>query len=337
MSRTMLAEWHPQSAIQLAWPHADSDWQPWLTEIEQLFVTLTCQISQYQQVIIALHPSVSASRIERLLAHANLSNVRCYPVPTNDTWARDHGPISVLEDQQLRLISFRFNAWGGKFNANLDDQINQALADQQAYRAPLICHPQELEGGGIETDGLGTLLCTHYWRDQRFASQQQAEAFFSQTLGMHRFLWLHTNNLAGDDTDAHIDTLARFVDPHTIAYVHCNDPAHSQYDMLSAMAEQLATFRDPAGNPYRLVPLPMPAMICNEQGDPLPATYANFLITNEEILVPTYQDTCDTQALATIESVSGERRVVGINCRTAIEQFGSLHCLTMQLPKGACS
>ncbi|WP_119394587.1 agmatine deiminase family protein [Salinibius halmophilus] len=338
MSITMLPEWHPQDAIQLSWPHANSDWQPWLADIEALFVQLCRQISQYQGVVVAVDPSIALSDVERnlKLAGAKLANIKLYSVPTNDTWARDHGPISVLRDGQLALMNFTFNAWGGKFSANLDNEINQTLANQNAYKVPLIANQQELEGGGIETDGLGTLLCTSYWRDQRFKNTEQAEAFFSQALGMRRFLWLTSKNLAGDDTDAHIDTLARFVNESTIAYVHCHNPDDPHYAMLSNMAEQLTRFKTPTGEPYQLVPLPMPEVIVSDEGDPLPATYANFLITNEEIIVPLYGDPNDDTALASLAAVAGHRRVTGINCRTAIEQYGSLHCLTMQLTKGAC-
>lgn len=335
MNRVMLSEWHPQSAIQLAWPHAQTDWQPWLAEIEDFYIGLISQISQYQNVLIAT-PTIDSKVMARLQhAGANLDRVCWQQINTNDTWARDHGPIAVSVNNTTELMNFRFNAWGGKYQANLDDGINRAFANAGAYQFNLIDDPQELEGGGIETDGHGTLLCTDYWLSKRFESIEIAEAFFSRSLGMQKFLWLTTSNLAGDDTDAHIDTLARFLDAHTIAYVQCQDPQHPQCKMLASMEAQLQTFTDYQGVPYKLVPLPMPDTIVNQQGEPLPATYANFLITNRQVIVPTYNDRQDELALAAIRSHVTQREVVGMNCRTAIEQYGSLHCLTMQLPEGA--
>lgn len=335
MNRVMLSEWHPQAAIQLAWPHAATDWQPWLADIENFYIELICLISPYQPLLIAA-PAINQQILERLdQAGANLKQVHWHLIDTNDTWARDHGPIAVSVNDTTELMNFRFNAWGGKYEANLDDGINRALANAGAYQLKLVDDPQELEGGGIETDGHGSLLCTDYWLSKRFDSIDDGEAFFSRTLGIQKFLWLSTSNLAGDDTDAHIDTLARFLDAHTIAYVQCQDPQHPQYKMLAAMEAQLQQFTDYQGAPYTLVPLPMPATIVNQLGEPLPATYANFLITNQQVIVPTYNDRQDERALAAIRQHVSHREVVGINCRTAIEQYGSLHCLTMQLPEGA--
>jgi agmatine deiminase len=196
-----------------------------------------------------------------------------------------------------------------------------------------------LEGGSIETDGLGTLLstttCLLNPNRNGGMSLAEVERRLREHLGIERFLWLRHGHLAGDDTDAHIDTLARFVDEHTIAYVQCSDSSDEHYSALAAMEVELQSFRRADGEPYRLVPLPLPAVITNDKGDRLPATYANFLITNRSILLPVYGDPEDQRAIAALSAVSGERSVVPVNCRTPIEEFGSLHCLTMQLPKGA--
>jgi agmatine/peptidylarginine deiminase len=239
------------------------------------------------------------------------------------------------------LLDFEFNAWGDKYGSRLDNAINGEINRLHGYAVPLRHVDFVLEGGSIETDGQGTLLSTTTCllnpnRNQGMGLAQ-VEASLREHLGIERFLWLRHGHLAGDDTDAHIDTLARFVDADTIAYVQCTDKADEHYGALFLMEGELQAFRRADGEPYRLVPLPLPQAITSASGERLPATYANFLITNRNILVPVYDDPADQRALAALAAVSGERSVVPINCRTPIEEFGSLHCLTMQLPEGAVS
>ncbi|NTS78818.1 agmatine deiminase family protein [Catenovulum sp. SM1970] len=340
---TFPAEWYRQDAILLAWPHKNTDWAPWLSAVEHVYGQIVKYISQYQRVVISCDPVVNQVQVKADLASvgANVANVDLVTVPTNDTWARDHGVITVLEDDQVTPLDFEFNAWGGKFESSLDNLINQNLVKQNriisAKAVNLI-----LEGGSIETDGFGTLLTTEICllNDNRNnqLSQQALEDKLSEVLGVNRFLWLSQGHLPGDDTDAHIDTLARFCDPHTIAYVQCNDPEHALYPALSAMENELKAFKDYQGNPYQLIPLPLCQAIENAEGELLPATYANFLITNEQVLLPVYGAPQDQQAIdvlrATFEQTIAPREVVAIDCRTLIEQFGSLHCISMQLPKG---
>ncbi len=341
MSKKMLAEWYPQDAIQIAWPHAGTDWVRLLAEIEAFYYELVETLSHQQQVVIAADPSLDSQRIQRELAQrgANLGNVRWFEVATDNTWARDHGPIAIGDGSGIELLDFQFNAWGDKYGSSHDNAINSNINRQQGYGAPLRTVDFVLEGGSIETDGLGTLLstttCLLNPNRNKGMSLSEVEQQLRQHLGVDRFLWLEHGHLAGDDTDAHIDTLARFVDAGTIAYVQCTDDSDEHYPSLSQMEAELTTFRQANGEPYRLVPLPLPQAITSATGERLPATYANFLMTNRSILMPVYDDPADQAALAAIAAVSGERSVVPVNCRVPIEEFGSLHCLTMQLPKGA--
>lgn len=343
MSKRLLAEWYPQDAIQIAWPHAGTDWARLLPDIEAFYYELVDILSHQQQVVIAADPSLESERIlgELSLRGANLGNVRWFKVATDNTWARDHGPIAVGEASAIELLDFQFNAWGDKYGSSLDNAINHAIDSQHGYGVPLRSVDFVLEGGSIETDGLGTLLSTTtcLLNPNRNGGMAlvDVEKHLREHLGIERFLWLQHGHLAGDDTDAHIDTLARFVDQHTIAYVQCTDPNDEHYSALSLMENELQAFRQADGAPYRLVPLPLPNAISNASGDRLPATYANFLITNRSILLPVYGDPADQQAIAALSAVSGERNVVPVNCRTPIEEFGSLHCLTMQLPEGTLS
>jgi agmatine/peptidylarginine deiminase len=341
MSKRLLAEWYPQDAIQIAWPHAGTDWARLLTDIEAFYYELVDTLSHQQQVVIAADPSLDSDRIlgELSMRGANLGNVRWFTVATDNTWARDHGPIGVGNGSGVELLDFQFNAWGDKYGSRLDNAINHTIDRQHGYGVPLHQVDFVLEGGSIETDGLGTLLSTTtcLLNPNRNGGMPlvDVERHLREHLGIERFLWLRHGHLAGDDTDAHIDTLARFVDQRTIAYVQCTDPDDEHHSALSLMETELQAFRQADGEPYRLLPLPLPRAIRNASGDRLPATYANFLITNRSILLPVYGDPADQQAIAALGAVSGERNVVPINCRTPIEEFGSLHCLTMQLPEGA--
>lgn len=341
MSKKFLAEWHPQDAIQIAWPHAGTDWNRLLADIEVFYYQLVETLSHQQQVVIAADPRLDSTRIQGELGRrgANLGNIRWFQVATDNTWARDHGPIAIGDDSGIELLDFEFNAWGDKYGSSLDNAINRQIDRQHGYGAPLRGIDFVLEGGSIETDGLGTLLSTTncLLNPNRNGGMSRAgvEAILREYLGIERFLWLQHGHLAGDDTDAHVDTLARFVDPGTIAYVRCGDESDEHYPALARMEAELQAFRQADGAPYRLVPLPLPGAITSAGGERLPATYANFLITNRSILLPVYGDPLDQQAIAAISAVAGERNVVPVDCRVPIEEFGSLHCLTMQLPEGA--
>jgi agmatine deiminase len=265
-------------------------------------------------------------------------NIRYAIAPTNDTWARDHGGIGVLDGDKPLLLDFVFNGWGLKFAADKDNLITSVLAQQDVFKAPKVHGGLVLEGGALESDGQGTLLttteCLLSPNRNPHLSQLQIEQELKRLLGLDRILWLNHGFLEGDDTDSHIDTLARFCTPDTIAYVKCSDPEDVHYGALQAMEIELKGLVKKDGSPYTLVPLPWPDACFASDGHRLPATYANFLIINEAVLVPTYRVSQDAEALSVLQTVFPDRKIIGIDCRPLIEQHGSLHCVTMQYPLG---
>jgi agmatine deiminase len=337
-------EWAPQSGVLLTWPHPGSDWAPILAEVEPVFTAIAAAIARFETVLVACHDEALRAQVAARLRAAGVpeGRARLYVAPANDTWARDHGPITVLCRNEPTLLDFGFNGWGGKFPHDLDNLITRRLHTQDAFGdAPLESVDLILEGGSIEVDGQGTLLTTERCllaptRNPRL-TRAQIEKELAERLGITRFLWLKNGYLAGDDTDSHIDTLARLCDPGTIAYVACDDPADEHYAELQTMAAELKAFRSAAGAPYRLVPLPWPRTQYDADGARLPATYANFLIINGAVLVPTYRDPADEAALARLRDCFPGRTVIGIDCLPLIHQHGSLHCVTMQLPAGVLS
>ena len=332
------AEWAPQRAVMLTWPHEDSDWRPWLAAVEPVFVRIAAEVARRESVLIACRDAALAGRVRGLLdaAGVDAARVHLHAVPTQDTWARDHGPITVLRKGFPLLLDFGFNGWGGKFPADMDDQISRRLHALGAFDgAPMARVDLVLEGGSVESDGAGTLLTTRQCllaATRSGLSEVELTARLAALFGLERVLWLDHGHIEGDDTDGHIDTLARFTDVETIAFQSCDDPRDPCFAPLQRMAAELAELRTLAGAPYRLVALPWPGARFAADGSRLPASYANFLIINGAVLVPTYDDAADARALALLQECFPGREVVGIDCLPVIEQFGSLHCLTMQLP-----
>lgn len=338
-TRVLPAEWAPQAGVLLTWPHAGTDWRPALAAVEPVFAEIARQVALREPVVIACHDAAVAAHVRRVLRRETIADaqVRLHVAACDDTWARDHGPITVLEDGAPVVIDFVFNGWGGKFAATQDDEIPARLHAVGAWGpATLERRAFVLEGGSVESDGEGTLLTTEscLLSPQRNAgwSREAIEAELRAALGARRVLWLRHGQLDGDDTDGHVDTLARFCGAGTIAYQACDDPADSHFEPLRALADELAALRTDAGAPYELVPLPWPRARFGQGGERLPATYANFLIVDGAVLAPVYGDPADAEALARLGRAFPGRAVVGIDCRRLIEQGGSLHCLTMHLP-----
>ncbi|MCL2790933.1 MAG: agmatine deiminase family protein [Desulfobulbus sp.] len=338
MNRRLPAEWEPQDGVLLAWPHADSDWRDNLPEIVPAFVRMVAAISQFERLVIVA-PEIAPVREQLHAAGIDTARVALFPMATNDTWTRDFGPITVLEAQGPVLLDFGFNAWGLKFAADRDNQVTTNLTrlgafGQCARRVPGLI----LEGGSIESDGAGTILttasCLLSPNRNPHLNRQEIERALTSLLGASRLLWLENGYLAGDDTDSHIDTLARFCAEDTIAYVRCEDPADEHFTALAAMEAELRSFRTLAGRPYRLISLPWPTACHGDDGHRLPATYANFLVINNAVLAPTYSIPQDAAALAALAQAFPNREVIPIDCRPFIAQHGSLHCLTMQIPQG---
>ncbi|MDD4427907.1 MAG: agmatine deiminase family protein [Paludibacter sp.] len=332
MNKQLPPEWAPQQFVQLTWPHEQTDWVDMLDEVNQCFVEIVRHIVQHEKLLIVCKES---KQIKTLLKDADLSKITLVELPSNDTWARDHGGITVLENGKKVIYDFTFNGWGKKFEAELDNQITKALYDKMIFDSSVTyrnCFDFVLEGGSIESDGEGTLLTTStcLLSDNRNdLPKEDVETKLKDYFGLHRVLWLNHGYLAGDDTDSHIDTLARFCDANTIAYVKCEDETDEHYEELKKMEEELIQFKTVSGTPYRLIPLPMADSVY-EAGERLPATYANFLIINGAVLVPTYRSPKDEIALKQLEQAFPDRKIIGINCLPLIKQHGSLHCVTMQ-------
>ncbi len=334
---TFPAEWYPQSGVQLTWPHKQTDWAPILNEVTSCFVRIAKEILKQECLLIVC---TDEKEVRRQLGKVDYSRVLFREMETNDTWARDHGGISVFEDGVPTLYDFVFNGWGLKFPANYDNLINRKLVENDTFAegvVPLSLIPIVLEGGSFESDGQGTLLttveCLSSPNRNEYLSKEQLEVHLKEIFGLKRILWLESGYLAGDDTDSHIDTLARFCDADTIAYVQCMEEEDEHFAELSLMEEQLKSFRTATGQPYRLIPLPMADKV-EWNGERLPATYANFLIINGAVLVPFYDSPKDEVAKAALQQAFPDREIIGINCLPLIKQHGSLHCVTMQYPEG---
>ncbi len=359
------AEWEPQSAVLIAWPHAGTDWAARLDAVERSYVALTAAIARVESVLICVADPALRERAVGLLKAAAVdeSRLRFVQVEYDDTWLRDSGPITLesgigrprtgsgagsaaartlpragetTSDGSFVLLDFRFTGWGGKFEAGRDDLLAERLYDAGIFRRS--SHQSidfALEGGAIETDGAGTLLTTWRCLHERHpqAGRDELDAKLRGWLAQDRVLWLEHGYLEGDDTDAHIDTLARFAAADAIVFQACEDPADRHHAELRAMADELAALRTRDGWPYRLFPLPWAKPIIDE-GRRLAASYANFLIVNGAVLMPAYGDPADAAAAKVLENAFPDREIVPVPCRPLIWQNGSLHCVTMQLPQG---
>jgi len=332
------AEWEPQAAILAVWPHAGTDWAPIRDRVLPAYTAMIAAISRDEAVLLVV-PPVGEAEVDAWLAGcgAAMDRIRRIPAGSNDTWARDFGPIGIYERGRRVLWDFRFNGWGGKFPADLDDALNRHLWQAGCLPADAMRSVDAvLEGGSVEGDGAGTLITTvrclaAAGRNPGW-SRAELERRLRDWLGVRQVHWLERGYLEGDDTDGHIDTLVRLAPGGTLLHVSCDDAADSHHDEMAAMARELAGWRTPEGRPYRLLPLPWPRARWDRDGRRLPATYANFLITNGSVLVPVYDDPADARALATVAAAFPGRRVVAIDATGFILQHGAVHCLTQQIP-----
>lgn len=336
------AEWAPQSAILFVWPRSGGDWHEHLQGARECIAQAVAAVAENQLAIIVAPDAASRNDIEsRCDLHGTLAacrdNVAIQQIPANDIWIRDFGPLTVLQNGRRIFLDYRFNGWGGKFPAQQDDQVavnlikTGTLGSGQYQRRDYL-----LEGGALDSNGVGALLVTRGCLLGSARNSNDSEARWNQRfradLGVETVHWLEHGYLQGDDTDGHVDTLARFVAADAIAYQSCDDPADSQHLPLQAMATQLESLRQTNGQPYRLHPLPLPQAQYANDGRRLPAGYANFLIANHVVLMPQYDDPADAQAQRIIAACFPQRKIVGIDCRSLIQQNGAIHCAAMQIP-----
>jgi agmatine deiminase len=325
----------------LTWPHDQGDWADVLDAVEPVFLAIAAAIARREDLLVNCPDAGQIERIRGALLAKGVPQDRLFLSQTasNDTWARDHGPLTVTVGGRPRLLDFRFNGWGNKYPAEKDDAINRQLAAGGWFGdTPFESVDLVLEGGSIDSDGQGTLLTTTscLLQPQRNPqlSRQDIETRMETLFGVARVLWLEHGCIEGDDTDGHIDMLARFADPNTIVYQRCDEPHYQCYSALKAMEQELLTFRRSDGRPYRLVALPWPQPKADTDGGRMPASYANFLLINGAVLMPTYRDPADALAARLLQGCFPDRELVGVDCLPLIQQHGSLHCLTMQLPTG---
>lgn len=335
----MRAEWEKQRAILMAFPHAYSDWVEYLDKARENFVAIIKEILRFEDVVLCIDPRDKEGKdmvLDMFTQEIDSKQLRIYEIFCNDTWARDFGAINLEEEGKKNiLLDFMFNGWGLKFASNWDNKINLALKKCGEFGEDELRHGEMiLEGGSIESDGRGVILtntqCLLEGNRNPWFSQEQIEQRLKEALGAQKVLWLNHGYLAGDDTDSHIDTLARFISPTQIAYVGCDDEHDEHYAELKAMECELMGLRDLQGREYELIKLPFVSPIF-EDSERLPATYANFLFVNGGLLVPIYGDQNDSLALDILQKALPHLEVVGIPCATLIKQHGSLHCVTMQL------
>jgi agmatine deiminase len=332
----MPAEWEKQQCVLMSFPHEETDWNdpddPSKLEASLSPFIRTAQAIAYGEAVYII--CKDKKKISSMFCSPR--NLTFIEIPTNDTWIRDYGYLSVKEDGEKKLLDFTFDGWGGKFDALLDNAVNSTL-HSKGYMGttPLESIDLVLEGGSLESDGEGTLLTTSTClcnpnRNVGLTKEQLTQQLKIH-LGAQRILWLDHGYLAGDDTDSHIDTLARFVNVETIAYIKCDDKDDEHYDALHKMEEQLKTFKTKEGEPYVLIALPMTDAIYNANGERLAATYANFLITNDALVYPTYNDKNDTLVHEIFKEIFPKKEIIPVNCLKLIEQGGSLHCSTMNI------
>ncbi len=332
MSRVLPAEWQKQRVVLMAFPHKDTDWNSNLKSALVPFIRIAQAIAYKTPLYIICDNKEDISGL-----FCSTRNMSFIEIPTNDTWIRDYGYISVVENGEVKLLDFTFDGWGGKFEASLDNVVNRVL-HKKGYMGitPLESIDFVLEGGSIESDGEGTILTTSKClcnpNRNGGLSKDEVEERLAEYLGAKRVLWLDYGYLEGDDTDSHIDTLARFVAKDTIMYVQCSDESDVHFEELKKMEEQLLHFKTVEGEAYKLIALPMPSAKFDEEGNRLPATYANFLITNGALVYPSYSVDEDKIAYEVFKNFFIDKEIIPVECSRLIEEGGSLHCSTMQIP-----
>lgn len=331
-----IAEWERADAILLALPHGNTDWNYILPEALDQYRRMITALDSHGERVILLVPDADKAVDE--FAGCQWRHVEFVELPTNDTWTRDYGPIAVERHDRIRAIDFGFNGWGLKFAADKDNLVNLHLKEKNVLSPGAYRNRRSfiLEGGSVDTDGEGTLLTTSKCllspnRNGSMTKSEIAEEL-KRELGAEHILWLDFGALEGDDTDSHIDTLCRMAPGNTIVFTGCRNVDDPQFEELLKMRAQLTLFRNMEGEAYNLLELPLPDAIYDEEGNRLPATYANYLVTPRAIYMPTYaQPANDILACKIIKVAFPDHEVVPVDCRTLIKQHGSLHCSTMQL------
>lgn len=368
VSRRLPAESEESRYIQFTLPHADTDWANDLDAALAVFVNCASVIAESGQEVILVCKSIASA--QALFPKSLFPKFIFIEADSNDSWVRDHGGITIIENEKKVILDFQFNGWGQKYPYQKDNLITQKVYDsflkkegyvleRVQFKMSLSLSPPlnplkreeppaqhfeshflentdfVLEGGSIESNGAGTLLttttCLLHPKRNPHLNKKEIESHLKHIFGLKQVLWLENAWLEGDDTDGHIDMLARFADENTILYVKCDNPNDKHFKSMQAMEAELQAFRNTDNEPFKLIPLPWPDAIYDEEENRLPASYANFLITNHLVLVPQYRLPQDEDALQVIQACFPRRKAVGIDALPLIRQHGAVHCVSMQV------
>ena len=334
----MPPEWEPHRATWLSWPHNLETWPACLDEVREIWIQMITALSPHEQVYLLVNDATVKTEVLARLKSANaaMGNVTLLEILTVDVWMRDYGPTFVTRktvEQPLAFNDWIFNGWGGKYNAyEKDERVARSIA--QLLQVPVFEHKVILEGGSIEVNGAGTCLTTEQCLLNRNRNPQlsraQIEKFLKDSLGVRQILWLG-EGIVGDDTDGHIDDIARFVSPTTVVCVIEDNPQDENYRFLQENYERLQNARDQDGKKLEIVCLPSPAPLSYD-GVRLPASYANFYIANEVVLVPVFDDANDRKALGLLQECFPMRKIIGLRCNEVVAGLGAIHCVTQQEP-----
>ncbi len=336
----MPAEWQPHTATWLAWPKDPLTWPERVPLVEEIFLRMMAALAPFENVNLLVDPDKEA-KVRRRLTFAGSENIRFHRLTTVDSWIRDYGPNFLLNDRgELAYNDWTFNAWGNKYEElKKDDSIPKRLESVLKVRRfePGIV----MEGGSIEVDGAGCVLTTEQCllnpNRNPHLLQSQIEEYLKKYLGVQKVLWLG-EGIVGDDTDGHIDDIARFTSPGVIVCAVEEDPEDENYALLQENLKRLERMTDANDRPFEIVKLPMPGLVAGTSSgtrdlERLPASYANFYIANKVVLAPTFGHANDARALETLQRLFPDRRVVGINCEPLVWGMGTIHCVTQQEPE----
>ena len=339
---SMPAEWMSHRATWLAWPHNRATWPSQLENVREVWLQMIQALALNEQVVLLVNDEQTERDVVLRLKNvgAVMKNTSILKIPTVDVWMRDYGPTFLTRGGKspLALNDWIFNGWGGKYQSYEDD--DRVAKDMAALlQIPVFNHAVVLEGGSIEVNGAGTCLTTEQCllNENRNPdmSRGEIERFLKDALGVSHIIWLE-EGIAGDDTDGHIDDIARFIDPMTVVCVLETNPKDENYAPLRNNYERLKGARAQDGHPLSVITLPCPGPLGYE-GSRLPASYANFYIANEVVLVPVFDDPNDGKALGVLQELFPERRVVGLPCKALVAGLGAIHCVTQQEPSISAS
>jgi agmatine deiminase len=332
------AEWEPQVATWLSWAHKEASWPGKFELVPFIYTNIVRTIAAFQHVNINVNNDEMFEDVTKRLMLAGVPKERftLHIIPTNDAWCRDHGPAFVVNPnakEKKAIVDWGYNAWGGKYPPfDLDDVVPTKIAE--IYNVPVFHPGIVMEGGAIDVNGKGCLLTTKACllnpNRNPHLRQEQIETYLKEYYGQEKILWLN-DGIVGDDTDGHIDDLARFVNPSTIVTCVEEDPQDENYEILQENLKLLRTLTDQDNKPFNIVELPMPGVV-EYEGQRLPASYANFLIGNGFVIVPVFHHPNDLRALNILQEQFPNRKVIGIDCYDLVWGFGTLHCISQQEP-----